>query len=84
MTRHASKEWGYRLLLDSAEQEVVAARLAVSQHRHGAAARLKAAERYRDAITRKLDDGTRPASAPEFTNDTLAPDFGVDDEEATR
>lgn len=85
MARHASKADGYRILLAAAEHEVEAARLAVAQHRHGAASKLRAAESYADSIRRKLDDGPAPrAEEPAFAADTLAPDFGVDDEEATR
>jgi len=82
VTSGASKEAGYALLLADANRAVEAAKLAVSQHRHGAASRLKAAERFRDGIRSKL--GMGPASAPApagpFAFDTLAPDFGVDEE----
>ena len=98
MATPLQKVAGYSRLLREAEVDLLRARLDVSCHRHGAAQRLREAERERDSVRRLYDDAclvafggpvgrkatTEAALAAPHAFDTLAPDFGVDDERASR
>lgn len=98
MTTPAQKVAGYDRLLKIAEIEVVRAKLDVSCHKHGAAHRLRDAERERDTLRRLYEDACLVAYAPPvggkakvrgaladpFAFDSLAPDFGTDDDGAPR
>lgn len=86
MATNTSREAGYRILLEEAERDVAAARRGILARNPKAPARLREAESVRDRILRLLGSAPTPSVAFDriTEEDTLANDFGVDDEEAPR
>jgi len=84
MTKGNSREAGYRLILAEAERDVTAARIALQMRHPKAPARLREAESVRDRILRLLGSAPPAPFDSVSADDTMANDFGVDDEEAQR